>query len=182
MNGTVPAAGSRAVNAKTVAVRLLGSAARRGDRVRMRMQRGTRTLLQHANVYVDRSMFGLQIERRPARMRTDTVGGFHVVWRDWIDPRVAEFARIYAENRAVQREVGTWIDRDALGNSLWRYGLPRANHDFHIGEINAVNRTITYTDLIVFFAGLLPEPRYLEIGVSSGKNFYQVVRHLRNTV
>lgn len=174
-------AGSRAANAKIVAA-LIRFSCTQGERMRMRMTRDARTLLQRANVYVDRSMFGLQIERRPVRMRTDTVAGFHVVWRDWIDARIAEFARIYAENRAVQREVGTWIDRDALGNSLWRYGLTRAGQDFEIEEINAVNRTITYTDLIALFAGLLPEPRYLEIGVSSGKNFYQVVRHLRNTV
>jgi hypothetical protein len=149
--------------------------------MRVRMTRA-RTLLQRANVHVDRSLFGLQVERRPARIGRDTVTGFHAVWRDWIDPRIAEFARTYAENRAVQREVRVWIDREALATSLWRYGLTRAGQDFEIQEINAVNRTLTYTDLITLFTCLVTEPRYLEIGVSSGKNFYQVVRQLRNTV
>ena len=49
-------------------------------------------------------------------------------------------------------------------------------------QLNAVDCDITYSDVLCYFATWLTQPRYLEIGVSAGKNLYQVSQHLNDAV
>ena len=100
-------------------------------------------------------------------------------WRDWINRAPQQFADIYSTNRETQRTVSEWMSVDVLDDSLWRYGIP-TNH--LLATLNQVDRNITYTDILSFLSVFLTRPRYLEIGVSSGKNFYQISKHLRDTI
>lgn len=124
--------------------------------------------------------FGLEVHRRP-RQRPDQVpsGDFHLFWRDWIDLAPLRFAHIYSKNRQTQRAVSEWISVETLEDSLWRYGIPR--NDL-LEDLNRVEREITYTDVLSLLSTLLTGPRYLEIGVSAGKNFYQVSKQLHDAL
>jgi hypothetical protein len=133
-------------------------------------------------VKVERTHLGLKLEKFPPRVPDEVAGNFHSVWRDWVHPHADEFAQVYLQNRVAQAAVKSWIDPEVVQNSLWRYGLTRLNWRTEISDIDAVDRTITYTDLLVFLSRYLKDPRYLEIGVSTGKNFYQVSQRLRNAL
>ena len=90
-------------------------------------------------------------------------------------PRLAEIMR---KNRGVLGTVSTWVDDATYENSIFHYGLPRHIRPF----INqAIGDEPTYSDLIAYFASLLKSPiRYFEIGVSLGKNFFQMLHQLRD--
>jgi hypothetical protein len=89
-----------------------------------------------------------------------------------LDPAVLK--KTIEENRAILRQIDNWIDEDAFKNSCFSYGVP----DFIKVELNKeLDESPTYTDLmktIVYkhFAHL----SYLEIGVSVGKNFFQMMQ------
>jgi hypothetical protein len=85
---------------------------------------------------------------------------------------------IMRQNRATLGLVPRWIsDADYLG-SIFHYGLPAHVRPFIDGYIGDET---TYSDVIAYFANLLTAPvRYLEIGVSVGKNFLQLLHYLRN--
>jgi len=79
-------------------------------------------------------------------------------------------------NRASLNLVGNWIDEDAFAASCFRYGVP----DFLQKDINKpIGPAPTYTDLMLLAARkYLDEVNYLEIGVSVGKNFFQLLNAL----
>jgi hypothetical protein len=119
---------------------------------------------------------GLEVHRRPRQLPDQIPSGdFHLLWRDWINLAPLRFAYIYAKNRQTQRAVSKWISADVLEDSLWRYGIPGDNL---LEDLNRVESVITYTDILSFLSTLLTDPRYLEIGVSAGKNFYQMSKQL----
>ena len=76
-------------------------------------------------------------------------------------------------NRASLRLVNTWIDDAAFSRSCFQYGVP----DYIKKEINKpINESPTYTDMMLLIVEkYLREPNYLEIGVSVGKNFFQLL-------
>jgi hypothetical protein len=96
-----------------------------------------------------------------------------------IDLAPLQFAQIYLKNRRIQQTVSEWVSPGLLDDSLWRYGIPKKEM---IAELNHVDQNVTYTDLLSFLSTFLARPRYLEIGVSAGKNFYQISKQLRGTV
>ncbi len=100
--------------------------------------------------------------------------------KDWFAHDIARFAQVYAANRETLARVPEWLDPLTADRSLWRYGVPQewdgAAEQLGSTQLNQVEQEITYTDLIAFIAGQMPDLRYLEIGVSVGKNLSQVVR------
>lgn len=76
-------------------------------------------------------------------------------------------------NRRVLGKVDNWIDEKAFSESWFSYGVP----NFIKTELNKeIDSTPTYTD----FMGVLVDKHfnnlnYLEIGVSVGKNFFQML-------
>jgi len=101
-------------------------------------------------------------------------------FRDWFGEDIATFARTYAGNREALARVKKWARAEDLASSLWRYGVPEQwdTGQLDIGEtgLNEIESEITYTDLIAFICSKINDLRYLEIGVSVGKNFYQICR------
>ncbi len=89
-------------------------------------------------------------------------------------------AGIMKKNRASLAKVKTWIADCDYENSLFYYGVPRYAKpllDDFIGE------ETTYSDIIAYFAAGLSSPvRYLEIGVSVGKNFFQMLNVLEGAL
>lgn len=82
------------------------------------------------------------------------------------------------ENRETLSVIENWIDEKSFNDSIFNYGVP----DFIKTEINKeINHEITYSDLISFISNSFFEKvNYLEIGVSLGKNFFQVVSNVNN--
>jgi hypothetical protein len=82
-------------------------------------------------------------------------------------------------NRRTLARVECWIDEQTYSNSVFNYGLPpqvRRLIDKEIGN------ELTYSDALVYLCTSLPQPiRYLELGVSVGKNFTQVLYALKNS-
>lgn len=88
----------------------------------------------------------------------------------------AEYESIISNNRSFLNEVPDWIDEPAFEDSCFQYGVP----DFIRGDLNKpINHQPTYTDLMVWLAQKhFQNVNYLEIGVSVGKNFYQIIKSL----
>lgn len=93
-------------------------------------------------------------------------------WRSVdIDPQEVIEARDI--NRATLAKVSCWIRDVDYQNAIYQYGLPSSVRTL-IDE--PTTSEITYSDVICAFARRAkPSLRYLEIGVSVGKNFAQVV-------
>jgi hypothetical protein len=103
-------------------------------------------------------------------------------WRDWFSQDPALFADVYTRNRDCLQRAHKWVTEDTLAVSLWRYGvmeewLEKAN----LGSINQtalveIEKEITCADLLAFIARhyLQGSVCYLELGVSVGKNIWQV--------
>lgn len=85
---------------------------------------------------------------------------------------------VVRENRASLAQVEDWIDEDAFSQSCFQYGVP----DFIKTEINKpIGNDLTYTDLMLHISRThFSRLNYLEIGVSVGKNFYQMLTAHRN--
>lgn len=85
---------------------------------------------------------------------------------------------IVQKNRETLSKVKYWIEDITYKNSIFNYGLPqRVRHliDYNIGD------EITYSDLLIFLSQFLKQKiNYLELGVSVGKNFFQVINALNN--
>ena len=98
-------------------------------------------------------------------------------WGDWFSKDPALFARVYARNRQSLGRVQRWADN--IDNSLWRYGVPEMWSTGQQGldrtTLDQIEPEVTYTDLIGFVASQIEALTYLEIGVSVGKNFWQIV-------
>ena len=100
-------------------------------------------------------------------------------WEDWFSTNPEWFASIYQSNRATLSSVPSWVEPATLLNSLWRYGVPEQWEAGRLGlgrtGLNEIEPEVTYTDLIAFIASHIEPLSYLEIGVSVGKNFLQIV-------
>ncbi|MDR1881216.1 MAG: class I SAM-dependent methyltransferase [Prevotella sp.] len=77
------------------------------------------------------------------------------------------------KNRAILDTIDNWIDDRAFSESFFNYGAP----DHIKKDINKkINTDITYSDIMVYIANkYFRTVNYLEIGVSVGKNFLQVI-------
>lgn len=84
-----------------------------------------------------------------------------------------EMDPIIKTNRNTLKQIPDWIDDKAFENACFQYGVP----DYIRDDINKdLNDEPTYTDLMTLLAKRhLKELRYLEIGVSVGKNFFQML-------
>jgi hypothetical protein len=82
-------------------------------------------------------------------------------------------SKVIAENRSIQSQISNWIDREAFQKSCFNYGVP----DFIEVVLNKeLNNDPTYTDFMKALAYKhFSELKYLEIGVSVGKNFHQMM-------
>ena len=119
---------------------------------------------------------GYQIYR-PTRHEKAELRSF---WEDWLGRDPHRFAEIYSRNRQLLARVGEWVDEPSLATSLWRYGVPEqwngSGQGLNRTGLNDVEQEPTYTDLIAVMLGELGDQfRYLEIGVSVGNNFLQIV-------
>lgn len=112
-----------------------------------------------------------RIRRKLARMIYTQNG------KDFLDR--PDIVAIHSRNRESLKSVAHWVDDGALEASYFKYGMPDYAHsaiDKDIGD------SATYTDMMLSLASRLVEPvRYLELGVSVGKNFFQVSRCLEGS-
>ncbi|PWT71924.1 MAG: hypothetical protein C5B59_16850 [Bacteroidetes bacterium] len=76
-------------------------------------------------------------------------------------------------NRKTLNLVDNWVDDDAFARSWFNYGVP----DYIKKDINrAIGEDPTYTDILLYVSKkYFEKPAYLEIGVSVGKNFFQIL-------
>lgn len=79
---------------------------------------------------------------------------------------------VILKNRESLDLINNWIDETSLSKSWYQYGIP----DYIRDEINRkINTDITYSDIILLLSYLnFNRTNYLEIGVSVGKNFFQI--------
>ena len=86
---------------------------------------------------------------------------------------------IIKQNRNSLSLIEDWIDEKAFENSFFKYGVP----DFIKEHINKpINNSVTYTDVMVYIGGeYFKKINYLEIGVSVGKNFFQLLTTLNHS-
>lgn len=86
--------------------------------------------------------------------------------------------KIIAEDRDALSMIGNWIDDPAFDRSFFQYGVP----DFIKIHINKpINKSVTYTDLMIYILKKhFQKINYLEIGVSVGKNFFQLLENIEN--
>ncbi|MES1160080.1 MAG: class I SAM-dependent methyltransferase [Bacteroidota bacterium] len=80
-------------------------------------------------------------------------------------------------NRSSLRLIDNWINEEAFARSYFQYGVP----GFLKPLINKpIDDSPTYTDLMTFIAKkYFEQVNYLEIGVSVGKNFFQMMHSLQ---
>jgi len=94
----------------------------------------------------------------------------------WLDARLMQ--ELHQKNRQLLRTVPEWIDDRIWKESIFQYGLPaNVRHliDLDIGE------GASYTDAMLALSKNLTGPiSYLEIGVSVGRNFFQVANYFEN--
>jgi hypothetical protein len=81
-------------------------------------------------------------------------------------------------NRESLGKINSWIDHSTIENSVFNYGIP-------LNLLPKLDLTIdyytTYTDILAHLSAKLTNPiQYLEIGVSAGKNFWQLANFLQN--
>jgi hypothetical protein len=83
----------------------------------------------------------------------------------------AEMNDIIKKNRESLKQVQTWIDQEAFAKSYYKYGVP----DYIMSLLDKeINNDATYSDLMLHFSEQLSTVNYLELGVSVGKNFFQM--------
>lgn len=81
-------------------------------------------------------------------------------------------------NRELLRRTGPWVDREAIAASRLHYGLDHLTA-FEILTADSGERDPTLTDLVCLMARRTPQLSYLEIGVSVGRNLWQVMHACR---
>jgi hypothetical protein len=76
-------------------------------------------------------------------------------------------------NRKSLSLVDNWIDNAAMESSCFEYGIPK----YIRNDINKpIGSSITYTDIMLYLSKkYFSHINYLEIGVSVGKNFFQLL-------
>ena len=105
--------------------------------------------------------------------------------RRWCDRRKAakffdqrQLRGIHEANRASLSKIKCWITDDVRRSSIFQYGLPDSIR--HLIDLD-IGSGVTYSDALASLAGRLRKPvRYLEIGVSVGKNFWQMTQRLHD--
>ena len=91
----------------------------------------------------------------------------------------SRLAPIIQRNRKTLAGIARWVDDDVYLNSIFNYGLPHSIRDFIDVPLSAEP---TYSDIITYIAGSLGNNiRYLELGVSVGKNFLQVAKSITHS-
>ncbi|MBD2551058.1 hypothetical protein H6G65_15990 [Microcystis elabens FACHB-917] len=86
--------------------------------------------------------------------------------------------RIHNINKASLELVNEWISDEVWSDSVYQYGLP--NEIRHIIDCDIGSSPTT--DALLALSSMLTKPvSYLEIGVSVGKNFWQVLNYLSNS-
>jgi len=87
--------------------------------------------------------------------------------------QIGPYDQVIDINRRSLSAIDNWVDDGAFSRSCFEYGVP----GFIKAVINKpINRDLTYTDLMLQVAKkYFTQINYLEIGVSVGKNFYQVI-------
>ncbi|WP_293311991.1 hypothetical protein [Pedobacter sp. UBA5917] len=96
--------------------------------------------------------------------------------RPKLDPK--EIDRVKKKNRSSLKEIQKWVNDDDFEKSFFSYGVP----DYVKPLLNReIGDEITYTDLLLYYSRYLNSPKYLELGVSVGKNFYQIAEGLENS-
>ena len=102
-----------------------------------------------------------------SRLRGDPILCRHV--------RSPEMAEVIRRNRAVVGQVNAWVIPDLIRNSIFRYGI---NPDAEGLLDLLLDDGCTHTDLLVYCGRRLAQPRKdLELGVSVGKTFWQVLNN-----
>jgi hypothetical protein len=89
----------------------------------------------------------------------------------------ADLGHAIEVNRDTLALIPRWLDEDVYQASIFHYGLPPQIRAF---IDDPIDRSPTYTDLIVHLATRVDALRYLELGPSVGKNFFQVARAVDN--
>jgi len=88
-----------------------------------------------------------------------------------------EIDLVVSQNRAALSLIPNWINDQVYERSIFNYGLPRGLKHF-INE--PISRETTYTDALCHLQSKIKAPiRYLELGVSVGKNFFQMANFLK---
>ena len=90
-----------------------------------------------------------------------------------------ELGGVIAQNRKSLSEIETWQNDAAMIGSCFEYGVP----SFIRVELDKkLNNDPTYSDYILLVARKYFENlNYLEIGVSVGKNFFQILNGVKNS-
>ena len=78
-------------------------------------------------------------------------------------------------NRQTLNSVKNWINRTdwETPQSIFNYGLP--DSIYHLINL-PIDENITEVDIICKYLTEFPKVNYLEIGVSVGKTFYQIIQ------
>lgn len=102
-------------------------------------------------------------------------------WKEWFNHFPVELTNCYISNRNHLKKIQNWLSEDIYNNSYWGYGVPK---DFFTGKykysLNFNSHEFTYSDLLVAIGRKLDKVNFFEIGVSAGKNFYQMYTGLEN--
>jgi hypothetical protein len=91
--------------------------------------------------------------------------------------RKAVLKEIISKNRNVLETVPNWLSKQTRDSSYYMYGVPE--DIFPLLDLR-IDEEVTYTDLMVYFSKYLKTVNYLELGVSVGKNFYQLANQFTN--
>lgn len=87
---------------------------------------------------------------------------------------------VIQKNRHVLSMVPTWVKDEDYASAFYWYGLPE--HVRHLID-KPIGNEPTYSDVIVALKRFLKKPvSYLELGVSVGKNFYQIMNAATDSV
>jgi hypothetical protein len=91
----------------------------------------------------------------------------------------SKIAPVIKNNRQTLKNIPKWIDDDIYDNAIYFYGVPKRVK--HILDSD-VGNDLTYSDVMLYLSQKLKKKiNYLEMGVSVGKNFYQVLNYLKNS-
>jgi len=89
-----------------------------------------------------------------------------------------DMIHIKRKNRQSLNKIETWVNQGAFDSSYYNYGVP----DLAVGLLDkTVGDETTYSDIMLYCSKALGPVNYLEIGVSVGKNFYQMAEGLETS-
>jgi hypothetical protein len=85
----------------------------------------------------------------------------------------AKMKEIIQQNRQALKQVNDWMPSGLIAQSVFRYGVnPEVEPLLNLSP----DERCTHTDLLAYFGHTAREPlRYLELGVSVGKTFWQIL-------